>query len=72
MKNKVIIPIFVVLLLLAMVPLSFDSGSMRLLFGWLPLQLAYWWILMFVNLTFVLCVARHFVKTSKKEGEGDE
>lgn len=68
MNNKVIFPIFGVLLLLAMIPFKFTLASDNFLFGWLPIPMAYWWTLMFINLAFVLCVSRHFVKTSEREG----
>ena len=67
MKNKIIIPIFIVLFLTTAIPWPFTAASGNYLFGWLPRPLAYWWILMAVNLVFVLLVSRHFVKTSKDE-----
>lgn len=66
MKNKIIFPIFCILLLLAMIPLRFTLASDTYLFGWLPIPLAYWWTLMFINLAFVLCVSNHFVKVSER------
>jgi len=69
MKNKIIVPIFVVLFLLGAIPFSFTETSGDYLFGWLPAPLAYWWGLMVVNLVFVLCVSKHFVTTSVKEEE---
>lgn len=69
MKNKIILPIFAVLFLLGAIPFKFTESGANLLFGWLPVPLAFWWVLMFVNLIFVLAVASHFVKTSEKEEE---
>lgn len=67
MKNKTVFLIFVVLLLLAMLPLSFTLSPFPLVFGWLPSPLLYWWILMTVNLIFVLYVAKKF--TQKEDDE---
>lgn len=67
MKNKVIIPIFVVLFLLGFLPWPFTTGNQILLFGWLPLTLGFWWLLMIVDVVFVLIVSKHFVNTSKEE-----
>ena len=71
MNNKVIIPIFIVLFLLGFIPFPFTKQSPVLLFGWLPVTLASWWILMFIDLIFIYCVCRHFVKVSQ-EKEGNE
>ena len=67
MKNKIIIPIFLVLFLLSFIPFAFTESCTPLLFGWLPTPLAYWWILLVADLIFVFIVCRHFVKTSEKE-----
>lgn len=67
MKNKIIIPVFIVLFLLGFIPFPFTASSGTLLFGWLPLTLAYWWALMIVDVIFVLLVSKHFVDTSKDE-----
>lgn len=76
MNKKLIAVIFAILLLLAAIPLPFTAGSQIYLFGWLPLSLAYWWVLMIVNLIFVLWVCRSFVrhsaKENKKEAEKEE
>lgn len=69
MNNKRVGIIFVILFLLAALPLPFTSGAQTFLFGWLPVSLAYWWVLMVVNLIFVLRVCKKFVETSKKEGD---
>ena len=68
MNHKKILTIFVVLLLLALIPFGFTSTPEPYVFGWLPFPLLYWWILMIVNLVFVLYVAKEFVKY---EGEDD-
>lgn len=68
MKKKNIIKIiFAILLLLAMIPFSFTKSPEPYIFGWLPFPLFYWWILMFLNLIFVLFVAYDFVKNEKDE-----
>lgn len=68
MKKKNIIKIiFAILLLLAMIPFNFTNSPEPYLFGWLPFPLFYWWILMFLNLIFVLFVAYDFVKNEKDE-----
>lgn len=72
MKTKLIAVIFAVLLLLAAVPFSFTEGAQTYLFGWLPLALAYWWVLMIVNLIFVLWVCKSFVKHSEANKEKEE
>lgn len=69
MNHKKIGIIFVILFLLSMLPMPFTAGSQTYLFGWLPVALAYWWVLMIVNLIFVLWVCKVFVKSSKEEGE---
>lgn len=69
MNKKLIAVIFIVLLLLAAIPLPFTAGTQTYLFGWLPLSLAYWWVLMIVNLIFVIWVCKSFVKHSEKEDE---
>lgn len=70
MNHKLIGIIFLVLFLLSAAPFPFTQGEQIYLFGWLPLALMYWWILMVLNLIFVLWVCRTFVKSSKKkEGE---
>jgi hypothetical protein len=69
MKNKIIIPIFVVLFLLGAVPWPFTAQPTPYIGGWLPFPLAFWWILMAVNLIFVLLVAKHFVNVSEKNIE---
>ena len=66
-KNKIIMGIFIVLLLLAMIPFSFTKSAEPYIFGFLPFPLFYWWILMVVNLIFVLIVAHDFVKNEKDE-----
>lgn len=71
MKNKVIVPIFIVLFLLAVIPFGFTTLTNSMLFGWLPASLAFWWMLMILNLVFVLAVCRHFVKVSEKN-KGEE
>lgn len=67
MNNKRVGIIFVILFLLAALPLPFTSGPQTYLFGWLPLALAYWWVLMIVNLVFVLLVCKKFVEAGKKK-----
>lgn len=67
MKHKRIGIIFLALYLLSAIPFPFTQGTQIYLFGWLPLALMYWWILMVLNLIFVLWVCRSFVKHSKKE-----
>jgi len=69
MNNKLVFIVFVILLMLAMLPFSFTESPEPYVFGWLPFPLFYWWILMFVNLVFVLIVAKKFVESSKKGGE---
>lgn len=69
MNHKLILSIFVILLLLGMVPFSFTATPQPYVFGWLPFPLLYWWILMAINLVFVLWVAKEFTKNSKKEAE---
>ena len=72
MNHRRILTIFVILLLLAIIPLPFTAGEQTYLFGWLPLALAYWWVLMLVNLGFVLWVCRKFVKSSQEDAEKKE
>lgn len=67
MNHKKILTIFVVLLLLAVIPFSFTANPEPYLFGWLPFPLLYWWVLMVVNLIFVLWVAKKFTESSKGE-----
>lgn len=69
MNNKIIFIVFVILLLSAMIPFSFTESPEPYIFGWLPFPLFYWWLLMFINLAFVLIVAKKFVNHSKKRGE---
>lgn len=69
MKNKIIIPIFIVLFLLGFLPWPFTTGSQILLFGWLPLTLGFWWLLMIIDVIFCLIVSKHFVNCSKEEEE---
>lgn len=71
MNHKWIGGIFAVLFLLCVAPFPFTEGAQTYLFGWLPLALAYWWVLMVVNLVFVLWVCRCFVNSGKKKG-GEE
>lgn len=66
-KNTLIKVVFVILLLLAMLPFGFTKSPEPYVFGWLPFTLFYWWILMFVNLIFVLIVAKDFVKNGEDE-----
>ncbi len=66
-KNTLIKVVFVILLLLAMLPLGFTKSPEPYVFGWLPFPLFYWWILMFVNLIFVLIVAKDFVNNGEDE-----
>lgn len=75
MNNKRIGIIFVILFLLAALPFPFTAGVQTFLFGWLPASLAYWWVLMIINLVFVLVVCKKFVESSKAETtkkEGDK
>lgn len=70
MNHKRILTIFVILFLAGAIPWPFTSGEQTYLFGWLPGCLLYWWILMIINLIFVLWVAKVFVASNeKKEGE---
>ena len=71
MNHKKIGIIFLVLLLLALIRFPFTKGPLVYLFGWLPVTLVYWWVLMVANLVFVLWVSHEFVKTSKKD-KGEE
>ena len=66
MNHKLILIIFVILLLLGMVPFSFTATSEPYIFGWLPFPLLYWWILMIINLIFVLWVAKKFTDSVKR------
>lgn len=66
-KNKLIASVFITLLLLAMLPFGFTKNPEPYIFGWLPFPLFFWWILMFVNLIFVLLVTHDFVKNEKDE-----
>lgn len=72
MNHKVIGSIFAVLYLLCVIPFPFTYKSSVYLFGWLPLSLAYWWVLMVVNLLFVLWVCKCFVDSSKNKGDEEE
>lgn len=67
MKHKLILSIFAILLLLGMAPFSFTATPEPYIFGWLPFPLLYWWILMAINLIFVLWVTKQFTKNAKKE-----
>ncbi len=71
MNNKRIFTIFIILFLAAAIPWLFTKGDQVYLFGWLPGCLLYWWILMIINLIFVLRVAKEFVATSEKNKEGE-
>lgn len=66
MNHKKIGIIFLILLLLAAVPLPLTGPDQTFLFGWLPAALAYWWTLMIVNLIFVLWVCKRFVDNAEK------
>lgn len=72
MKNKIIIPVFIVLFLLGAIPFAFTEQTGSFVFGWLPLPLAFWWTLMLVDLAFVLAVCHHFVKVSAREDKGND
>ncbi len=72
MNHKLIGAVFAVLYFLGAFPFSFTEGTPVYLFGWLPLSLLYWWVLMVVNLVFVLWVCRRFVESSKHEKEEEE
>ena len=61
MNHKLIGGIFAVLYLLCVLPFPFTKGA--------P---AYWWILMVVNLLFVLWVCKCFVDSNKRKGEEEE
>lgn len=67
MNHKLILTIFVILLLASMIPTAFTSTPDPIFFGWLPGPLLYWWILMAVNLVFVLMVAKQFVESDEGE-----
>ncbi|WP_297281315.1 hypothetical protein [uncultured Anaerococcus sp.] len=71
-KNKFILCIFIILLFLAMMPFEFTKSPEPYMFGWLPFPLFYWWILMFVNLIFVLFVVKDFAKNEKDGEENNE
>lgn len=68
-KNKIIMSIFIILLLLAMIPFGFTKSPEPYIFGWIPFPLFYWWTLMFINLVFVLYVVHDFVENEKDEEE---
>lgn len=72
MNHKLIGCIFAVLYFLCVIPFPFTQGTPIYLFGWLLLPLAYWWILMVVNLLFVLWVCKCFVDSNKKKEEEEE
>ena len=72
MNHKLIGGIFAVLYFLCVIPFPFTQGTPIYLFGWLLLPLAYWWILMVVNLLFVLWVCKCFVDSNKRKGEEEE
>lgn len=67
MNHKKIGIIFAILFALCVLPMPFTAGAQSYLFGWLPVGLAYWWVLMVANLIFVLWVGKVFVKSSEKE-----
>ena len=70
MNNKIVLPIFTVLLLAAVIPFKFTTTQGQYLFGWLPVVLAYWWTLMILNLVFVLWISKMFMNSNdetKKE-----
>lgn len=67
MNHKAIFATFVILLLAAMIPTNFTNTPDPILFGWLPGPLLYWWVLMAVNLVFVLVVAKQFVESDEGE-----
>lgn len=71
MNKKRIFVIFVILLILAMVPLKFTTAPEPYVFGWLPGPLLYWWILMVLNLIFVFWISKEFVKSEKEEEENE-
>ena len=66
-KKNVIKIIFVILLMLAIIPFDFTKNAEPYIFGWIPFPLFYWWILMFLNLIFVLKVAYDFVRNENDE-----
>ena len=55
-----------------MMPFEFTKSPEPYMFGWLPFPLFYWWILMFVNLIFVLFVVKDFAKNEKDGEENNE
>lgn len=69
MNHKCIGGIFAVLFFLCVAPFPFTQGAQVYLFGWLPMALAYWWVLMVANLVFVLWVCKSFVDSGKKGGD---
>lgn len=70
LNNKLILTIFIILLLAAMIPTKFTETPDPILFGWLPGPLLYWWVLMGINLIFVLVVSKKFIESD--EGEDNE
>lgn len=67
MNHKLILGICSILIALAIIPFSFTASPEPYIFGWLPLSLLYWWVLMIVNLAFVLWVAKKFTDSAKEE-----
>lgn len=72
MNHKLIAIIFAVLLLAGMLPFGFTASPEPLVFGWLPFPLLYWWVLMFLNLVFVLWVAHCFVKEAEEKNRAEQ
>lgn len=69
-KKKLVAIVFIILLTLGMFPWPFTANPEPYIFGWLPFPVFYWWVLMFVNLAFVLWVAKVFVAEAKEEKKG--
>lgn len=71
MNHKRIGIIFAILYGLCIIPFPFTANNGVYLFGWLPFTLLYWWVLMFVNLAFVLWVCHRFVKSHENDKEDE-
>lgn len=67
-KDKKDIKIFVVLLLLALIPVDLSKiFPETYFFGWLPIQLLYWWILIAINFIFILRLVKRKIKEAEQK-----
>lgn len=69
-RNQKVLIIFIILLLAGAIPFKFTANPEPYIFGWLPFPLLYWWILVVLDLVFLLWVTYSWLNDNKKkEGE---